>query len=88
MELLKRKRGGFTGAITRVFNKGTLTQEEDYSSLNLGQLERQVESIRSADASYRKLHDELLETFANDVNYDEESDNLELHEESVEKLLV
>ncbi len=88
MELLKRKRGGFTGAITRVFNKGTLTQEEDYSSLNLGQLERQVESIRSAgDASYRKLHDELLETLANDVNYDEESDNLEQHEESVEKAL-
>ncbi len=42
---------------------------------------------RSADASYRKLHDELLETFANDVNYDEESDNLEQHEESVEKAL-
>ena len=71
MDLLKHKHSGFTGAITRTYNKGKEALEEDLSALNLGQLERHVESIHSADASFRKLQDELLESFSSDIILDE-----------------
>ena len=86
MDLLKHKRSGFTGVVTRIFNKAKPALEEDLFTLNLRQLERQVDSVLSADISYRKLHDELHENFLSDINLREEQHNLEQHEESEESV--
>ena len=61
MESLRRKRSAL-GAVTRIFNKMQKAMLDDPDSLDVGQLEHQMESVKHSDASYLKVHEEILDT--------------------------
>ena len=86
MESLRRKRSALE-AVTRIFNKMQKAMLDDPDSLDVGQLEHQMESVKHSDASYLKVHEEILDTYSDEVNQEEELAILEQHEESVSKML-
>ena len=86
METLRRKRSALR-AITRIFNKMQKAMLDDPDSLDVGQLEHQMESVKLSEASYFKVHEEILDTYSDEVDQEEELAILEQHEESVGKML-
>ena len=64
METLKCKWSALAGEVTPIFNKCQKALKDDPANLDLGQLEHQVKSIKSSDASYRKIDEEITDDFA------------------------
>ena len=89
MEALKRKRSAQAGNITRVLNKCITSLTDDLSELDLGlgHLEHQMAAIKTADATYREIHQTISDDFADKVNFDDEASVLEHHEDAVERIL-
>ena len=46
-----------------------------------------MESVKHSDASYLKVHEEISDTYSDEVDQEEELAILEHHEESVSKML-
>ena len=87
MEALKRKRSALAGAVTRIFNKFQKALTEDPDTLDIGQLEHQIDSIKISDASYCKVHEEISDSYIDEINAEEELFILEQHEEAMCKTL-
>ena len=75
------------GAVTRIFNKFQKALTEDPDTLDIGQLEHQIDSIKSSNASYCKVHEEISDSYSDEVNAEEELFILEQHKEAVCKTL-
>ena len=52
-----------------------------------GSITRIFNKLKGSDAAYLKVHDTILEEYADAINPDEEQDILEQHEEAVDKTL-
>ena len=83
MDALKKSRSAYSGAITHIWNKFA---DDDPSTYDRGQLERQLDSIRNTDLSYRKVHTELCTAGADILNQEEEQGILDTFEDSVERI--
>lgn len=87
MEGLKRKRAGYSGAITRIFNKCQKALAQDPSELDPRQLEHQIDAIKSSDSSYKAIHEAISDKYEDTINFDEEEETLAKHDEFVEQAL-
>ena len=87
MESLKKRRSSYGGAVTRVLHKQERLLDSDPSRLDMAHLMRQMESVQSSSASFVKVHQELLDFHAEEVDEELEMEALDSHEDTVTETL-
>jgi len=83
MDSMKKSRSAYGGAITRVLRRHEKLLDADPSTFDIAALKRQMESIQATSESFIQLHQNIMETYATDIDEDQEFKTLDSHEETV-----
>ena len=85
VEKLKKSQSAYSGAITPIRNRFCLIAEDEPSTYDLGQLERQLASIDHTSSSYKQVQSEICAEGADFPNLEEEQEVSDAFCESVER---
>ena len=77
MENIKRRRSAQTGCITKVCSKLQYLQLGNKEDPIVPQLKKHLASLNTAFTSWKAVHQEIADTFADSLNWDEEDEALE-----------
>ena len=88
MDQLKRKRAAQAGTITRIFHRLQRLQDEEPSELDIRQLQHHISSLRTADIAYFSIQCSIEELHSDNVDYSEETESLDQHNEALIKAIA
>ena len=87
MELFKKRCSSYGGVINRALHKQEKLLDADPAKLDVAYLKHQIETVQSSSASFLKVHEEFLDTHADEIKEEQEIEALDAHEDNIAETL-